>query len=81
MLETGEHTHETHITTTDHNSDAAIAARSLRRTFKGGIEAGRRLVEEQNLGGVDERTSQVEAALHPARVRLGAPVGRLGQAD
>ena len=41
MLETGEHTHETHITTTDHNSDAAIAARSLRRTFKGGIEAVR----------------------------------------
>ena len=45
------------------------------------VEAGGRLVEEQDLGRVDQRAGQVEPALHAARVGLGAPVGGVGQPD
>ena len=41
------------------------------------VEPGRRLVEEQDLGLRDERSREVEATAHPARVRLGGPVGSL----
>src|SRR6201987_5654506 len=41
MLETSESLDERHISKNDHPPDAAIAARSLRRTFKGGVEAVR----------------------------------------
>ena len=39
------------------------------------VEPGRRLVEEQDLGLVDERGGEVEPPLHPARVALDATVG------
>ena len=45
------------------------------------VEAGRRLVEEQDRGPVDEREREVEAALHPARVAADLAVGRLRQPD
>ncbi|MBV8946889.1 MAG: ATP-binding cassette domain-containing protein [Solirubrobacterales bacterium] len=41
MLDTSENLEGTHIPATDQLAGAAIAARSLRRTFKGGIEAVR----------------------------------------
>ncbi len=41
MLETSDSLDGRHIPNSDHTPDAAIAARSLRRTFKGGIEAVR----------------------------------------
>jgi ABC-2 type transport system ATP-binding protein len=41
MLETTAHLEGPHIPSADHDTGAAIAARSLRRTFKGGIEAVR----------------------------------------
>ena len=44
------------------------------------VEAGRRLVEEEDARPVDERERQVEPALHAARVRLHLAVARLGQA-
>jgi hypothetical protein len=40
-----------------------------------GVEARRRLVEEQHLGPCHERRRQVQPAPHPAAVRLGRPVG------
>src|SRR5206468_9322 len=43
------------------------------------IEAGRRLVQKQDLGPVDESERDVETALHAARVGLGDSAGRLGQ--
>ena len=45
------------------------------------VEAGRRLVEEEDARVVHEREREVEPALHPARVALHLAVGRLGQAD
>ena len=39
------------------------------------VEAGRRLVEEEHLGLVDERRGEVEPAAHPARVGADPPVG------
>ena len=39
------------------------------------VEAGRRLVEEEDARAVDEREREVEAALHPARVRAHLAVG------
>jgi len=45
------------------------------------VEARGRLVEEQDLRAVDEPHGQVEAALHPARVRLGLAVGGSGEAE
>ena len=45
------------------------------------VEAGRRLVEEQDARAVDERQREVEAALHAARVAADLAVGRLGQPD
>ena len=46
-----------------------------------GIEAGRRLVEEEHAGPVDEPERDVEAPLHPARVGAREPVGGVGEAD
>ncbi|MBV9002361.1 MAG: ATP-binding cassette domain-containing protein [Solirubrobacterales bacterium] len=43
MLETREHSHGPHVPTGEENTGPAIAARSLRRTFKGGIEAVREI--------------------------------------
>ena len=45
------------------------------------VEAGRRLVEEQDPWLVDERQREVEAPSHAARVAADLAVGRLGQAD
>ena len=45
------------------------------------IEAGRRLVEEQDLGSMDEAARHVELALHPARPGPDDPIGGLGQAE
>ena len=45
------------------------------------VEAGRRLVEEEDLRPVHERERQVEPALHPARVAAHLAVGGLAQAD
>ncbi len=39
-----------------------------------GVEAGRRLVEEQHLRPVDDAEPDVESTPHPARVRAGRPV-------
>src|SRR5581483_7267997 len=41
MLETTDHAPEAHTSMTQDSNHAAIAARALRRTFKGGIEAVR----------------------------------------
>ena len=46
-----------------------------------GVEAGRRLVEEQHLRAVDEPERDVEPAAHAARVRLDDPVGGVGDPD
>ena len=51
------------------------------RQPRGGVQPGRRLVEEQHLGRVHQRTGEVEAALHPARIRLGPAFGRVVQPD
>ena len=45
------------------------------------VEAGGRLVEEEDARAVDERQRQVEPALHAARVAADLAVGRLGEAD
>ena len=42
------------------------------------VEAGRRLVEKQHLGLVDQRRGEVEPPPHPARVGADPPVGGLG---
>ena len=47
----------------------------------GGVEAGGRLVEEEHLGLVHERRREVQAALHPARVAVDPPVGRVLELD
>ena len=45
------------------------------------VEAGRRLVEEEDARPVDEREREVEPALHAARVAADLAVGGVGQAD
>ena len=45
------------------------------------VEAGRRLVEEEDPRAVDEREREVEPALHPARVAGHLPVGRVLEPD
>ena len=45
------------------------------------VEPGRRLVEEEDARAVDEREREVEAPLHPARVRAHLALGRGLQAD
>src|ERR687893_22001 len=45
------------------------------------VEAGRRLVEEENLRPVHQREGKVEAALHPTRVAAYFPVCSLLEAD
>ena len=39
------------------------------------VEAGRRLVEEQDGRPVDDAEADVEPALHAARIRAGRPIG------
>ena len=51
------------------------------RQPRGRVEPGRRLVEEQHLGRVDERAGEVEPPLHPARVGLRAPLRGVGEPD
>ena len=46
-----------------------------------GVEAGRRLVEEQDRRSVHERGGEVEPAPHAAGVRLGRTVRRVGQPE
>ena len=46
-----------------------------------GVEAGRRLVQEEHLRPVHERGGDVEPPLHPARVVAGDPLGRFRQAE
>ena len=43
------------------------------------VEAGRRLVEEQQPRAVKQRQRQVQAALHPARVAAHLAIGGFGQ--
>ena len=45
------------------------------------VQAGGRLVEEQDARAVHEREREVQSALHAAGVAADAPVGRFGQAD
>ena len=45
------------------------------------VEARRRLVEEQQLGIVDERARDRQTPLHPARERLHLVAGALGELD
>ncbi len=45
------------------------------------VEAGRRLVEEEDPRAVDEREREIEAALHAARIAADLAIGRLGEAD
>ena len=45
------------------------------------VEPGRRLVEEQDPGPVDERQGEVEPPLHAARVAADLAIGRLGEPD
>ena len=46
-----------------------------------GIEAGRRLVEEQELGARDERAGDRQPPLHPARERVDLRVAAVGELD
>jgi len=45
-----------------------------------GIKTDRRFVEEQDARPVEERSREVQALLHPARVALDALVRSIGQA-
>ena len=45
------------------------------------VEAGGRLVEEQQVGRDDDAGGDVEPAAHAARVRLHLAVGRLGEVE
>ena len=45
------------------------------------IETGRRLVEQQQLGFVDQRAGDRQAPLHAARQRLDLAVGALAELD
>ena len=45
------------------------------------IEAGGRLVEEQDARLVHERQREIEPALHPARVAADAAIGGFGEPD
>ena len=45
------------------------------------VQPGGRLVEEEDVGAVDQRQGEIEPPLHPARVAAHPPVGRLGEAD
>ena len=60
---------------------AQVADRLPGGAARAGVEAGRRLVEEDQLGVADEREPEVEPALLPARERAAAGAGLLGQAD
>ena len=46
-----------------------------------GVEAGRRLVEEEDARPVHERHRDVEASLHPAGIAARNPVGRFLEPD
>ncbi len=46
-----------------------------------GVEPGRRLVQEEHAGLVDERRGEIEPPLHAARVGADPAVGGLGQPD
>ena len=45
------------------------------------IEAGRRLIEEDDLRRADQGHRQIETATHPTRVRHDDPVGGIGQLE
>ena len=45
------------------------------------VQAGGRLVQEQDLGPADQARGQVQTAMHAAGEALGGPVGRLGQVE
>ena len=51
------------------------------RRAAGGVEAGGRLVEEEDARLVDQRRAEVEPAAHAARVGAHPPVGGVGEAD
>ena len=63
----------------------SAAARRLELLPHGGarlrVEARRRLVEEENLGTVDETHRHVESPLHSARVRLHERVRLVGETE
>ena len=63
------------------SSRASRATSSHRSARLCGIEAGRRLVEEQHARAVHEREREVEPALHAAGVAADLAVGRVGQPD
>ena len=52
-----------------------------RAATRGRVEAGRRLVEEDQLGIADEREREIEPTLLTARQRLHARAGLLGEPD
>jgi hypothetical protein len=52
-----------------------------RGSSRGGVEAGRRLVEEDELRVADERDAEVEPALLPAREHLHPGIRLVGEAD
>ena len=62
-------------------SAAQRADRAPRPSAARRVEAGRRLVEEDELGVADERDAEVEPALLAARERLHPRVALLVQAD
>ena len=45
------------------------------------VQVGRRLVEEEELGIVDEGLGQLEPLLHPGRIRVEEPVPGLAEPD
>src|SRR5262249_25890830 len=69
----------------EEDGDALVLRKPAHLVPEGGaaldVQAGRRLVEEEDARAVDERQGEVEPALHAAGVALDAAVARLGQAD
>ncbi len=80
-----EHVRLLEVLRREEDGDAVLAGESRHldpeRVAALRIEPGRRLVEEEDRRPVQERERQVEAALHPARVRAHLAVRRFGQAD
>ena len=81
----GEHVGLLEVLGRQEDGDAVLAAPAADLLPERGaaldVEAGGRLVEEEDARAVDERERQVEPALHPARVAAHLAVGGFGQAD
>ena len=81
----GEHVGLLEVLRGQEDGHAVLARQARDLVPQGGaalrVEAGRRLVEEQDARAVHEREREVEAALHAARVAADLAVGRVGEAD